>query len=254
MIKSLVRINRIQKFPGIRFFAFFFREKSTKKRKRDFVLTPMPNVLPFPMALRYLRASEVGWPNRSSTIEVHLRLFRKKRALPLKGQLMLPFPIRPGLRICVISEGHYTQEAIDSGAVIAGSDEVIKDIIQGHINFDICIAHKDSSHLLEKISGVPGSKNWMPSVKNGTICTDIGKAVKIKMNGIDFQEKNGVIRVPIAKASFSDSEIRSNLLLFLEHIGVIRKKEVIKSKSPIAEIVLSSSHGMGIILDPHSIL
>ncbi|EMR10291.1 hypothetical protein PNEG_01552 [Pneumocystis murina B123] len=214
----------------------------------------MSNVLSFPLALRYLRASEVGWPHKSSTIEVHLRLFRKKRTSPLKGQLELPFPIRRQLRICVIAEGDHAQEAIDSGAIIAGSDDVIKNILEGHINFDTCLAHKDSSYLLEKVSGVPGSKRWMPNVKNGTICSEIGKAVKMKMNCIHFQEKDGVIRVPIGKAHFTDSEIRSNLLLFLEHIKVIRKKDTMKKKSPIAEIVLSSSHGMGIVLDPYSIL
>ncbi|QSL64891.1 hypothetical protein MERGE_002195 [Pneumocystis wakefieldiae] len=196
---------------GMRFFPFFFRQKSTKKRKQDPGLTFMPNVLSLPLALRYLRASEAGWPRESSTIEVHLRLSRKKRASPLKGQLELPFPFRCRLRICVIAEGDHVQEALDSGAIVAGSDDVVKNILEGRVDFDVCLAHKDSSHLLEKVSRVPGSKRWMPSLKNGTISGEIGKAVKMKMNCIHFQEKEGVIRVPIGKAHFTDSEIQKTI-------------------------------------------
>lgn len=246
-------IRRASFFRGSSFFLFFFRKKTTKRGKQDSVLISTPNLFPLPLALRYLRAIEVGWPSRSSTVELYLRLHRKKRSMPLKGQLELPLPVRPHLKICVIAEGNPAKEAKELGVPIVGSEDIIKKILQNDINFDICLSHPDVFPLLEKVSKVPGAKRWMPSVKNGTVCSEIGRAIKMTMNGVRFREKDGVIRVPIGNICFTDSEIRSNLRMFLEHIGSFRKKGSAKTKSLITEIVLSSSHGMGIILDPRSI-
>ncbi|KAG4306121.1 hypothetical protein PORY_000109 [Pneumocystis oryctolagi] len=276
MIRNLVikpRISLLMTSPG--FSGFFFREKSTKKSKKKTISIPPPNMLPLPLALRYLRAAEVGRSAKSSTIELHLRMQRKKGSVPLKGTLKLPRPAKPYLRVCVIAEGEEAQIAKKEGAAIVGSNDVIEKILQGQIEFDVCIAHKDTFHLLEKVSKVPGSKRWMPSIKNGTVCSEVGKVVNMTINGIHFKEKDvcsevgkvvnmtingihfkekdGLIQIPLGNAHYSDSEIRSNLRSFLEHIGVFDRKKAAKVNKNVSEIVLSSSHGMGIILDPLSI-
>ncbi|CCJ28457.1 unnamed protein product [Pneumocystis jirovecii] len=179
------------------FFCVFFRRKSTKIDKQKVPYKSPPNMLPLPLALRYLRAAEVGWPEKSSTIELHLRVKREKRSIPLKGSVKLPLPAKPHLRICAIAEGDAADVARKSGATMVGSNDIIEKILQGQVKFDICIAHIDSFPLLEKIAKVPGAKRWMPSAKKGTVCSEIGDVINMTANGVQYKEKNGLIQVPL---------------------------------------------------------
>ncbi|KAG5513720.1 hypothetical protein PMAC_000758 [Pneumocystis sp. 'macacae'] len=251
--KILKNVKNISFYERHRFSFVFFREKSTKKDKQKLIQEPQSNMLPLPLALRYLRATEVGWPEKSSTIELHLRVKREKRVTPLKGKVKLELPAKPHLKVCAIAEGDAARVAKESGATIVGSSDIIEKILQGQVKFDVCIAHTDSFPLLEKLIKIPGAKRWMPSIKKGTVCSEIGDVINMTINGVQYKEKNGVIQVPLGCARYSDSEIRSNLRLFLEHIGFFNRKRVKKISKNIAEIVLSSTHGMGIVLDPLSI-
>lgn len=253
-MKKLLGTSRKFSFLSeYRFFFVFLRRKSTKKIKQSSISSSSLHMLPLPLALQYLRAAEVGWPYKSSTVELHLRLCRSKRTVTLKGHLALPHPIWPDRKVCVIAKGDAAQNAKDAGASIVGSDDIIEEILQGRVNFDTCLAHPDAFPLLKKVSQMPGAKRWMPSVRNGTVCSEMGEAVKMMINGVRFKEKDYVIRAPLGKIHFTDSEIRSNLRVFLEYIESFKKNNTIKVKPRIEEIVLSSSHGMGIVLDPRSV-
>ncbi|KAG4301932.1 hypothetical protein PCANB_002030 [Pneumocystis canis] len=254
-----MRVNLFKNIKGIQFIQKFiisyklFHKKTIKQKKNDSKLPISSNIYSLSLALRYLRAIEVGRPAHSSTIELHFRFLQKKRITPLKGYLELPFPARPYIKICVIAYDDIASKAKQAGAIIAGSDDIIEQIIKGEIQFDKCLAHTDALPLLEKISKIPGTKRWMPSIKNGTICSDIDKAIKMAMNGVYFKERNGILQIPLANLHYTDSKIQSNLRLFLEHIGFFNKKKQPKINPKYVKIVLSSPHGMGIVLDPLSI-
>ena len=116
------------------------------------------------------------------------------------------------MKVATLCEEGKIQEAKDSGADVFGSDNLIKDIESGKINFDKLIATPAMMSKMGKLGKILGPKGLMPNPKLGTVTDKIGEAVKnAKAGQVELKnDKDGNIGLSIGKKSFSDDKLIKN--------------------------------------------
>jgi large subunit ribosomal protein L1 len=139
----------------------------------------------------------------------------------IRGSVVLPNGTGKTVRVAVFAKGDKIDEAKAAGADLVGSDELIEQIQAGKIDFDTVISTPDMMGVLGKVARVLGPKGLMPNPKTGTVTMDIATAVKNAKGGqVNFRvDKKGNIHAGIGKVSFSEEQIRENLIAFLEKIN-----------------------------------
>jgi len=153
------------------------------------------------------------------------------------------------MRIAVLTSEANFNEAKEGGADIVGSQELIDDISQGNINFDLLIATPDMMPKLAKLGRVLGPKGLMPSPKSGTVSTTLTETLSdFKKGKFEYKaDKTGVVHVSFGKANFSKNQLIENLTSLYESIQQNRPSGV-KGKY-FKSLFICSSMGPSIQLD-----
>lgn len=169
---------------------------------------------------RYIRAFEVGRHPSSSKYEVHVRLRTLKNGPVVRNRMRLPHPVKTDVRICVIvaPDSPAAAEARAAGAVLVGEDEIFNKVKEGIIEFDRCICHIDSLQKMNKagLGRLLGPKGLMPSVKTGTVVTQVGASVRNMVGGSEYRERLGVIRMAVGQLGFTPEELHRNIKAFMD--------------------------------------
>ena len=160
-----------------------------------------------------------------------------------KGFTKLPNGTGKKVQVAVFATGEKTKEAKDAEADIVGNEDLIKDIKDGKINFDVAVATPDMMKDIAVIGEKLGPLGIMPNPKTGTVTEDLSKTIKdIKGGQIQFRsEKNAIVQAGIGKLSFTEENLISN---FKEFVNAVKKSkpDSIKGKF-INKIYLSTSMG-----------
>jgi large subunit ribosomal protein L1 len=160
------------------------------------------------------------------TVEVALNLNVDPRHADqmIRGSVVLPPGTGKNVRVAVFAKGDKIDEAKAAGADLVGSDELIEQIQQGKIDFDIVIATPDMMGVLGKVARILGPKGLMPNPKTGTVTMDVAQAVKNAKGGqVNFRvDKKGNMHAGIGKASFSEEQLVDNLKTFVEKINRLK--------------------------------
>ena len=160
-----------------------------------------------------------------------------------KGFTKLPNGTGKKVQVAVFATEEKTKEAKDAGADIVGNEDLIKDIKDGKINFDVAVATPDMMKDIAVIGEKLGPLGIMPNPKTGTVTEDLSKTIKdIKGGQIQFRsEKNAIVQAGIGKLSFTEENLISN---FKEFVNAVKKSkpDSIKGKF-INKIYLSTSMG-----------
>lgn len=133
-----------------------------------------------------------------------------------------------------------------AGADIAGNQELLRDIENGKIAFDVLITAPDMMRELAKVAKVLWPKGLMPSPKAGTVVQDINNAIdEVKKWRIEFRiDKTGNVHAAIGKLSFTDEQLLENLRVFLKALDD-SKPTGIKGKL-IKKVVISATMSPGV--------
>jgi large subunit ribosomal protein L1 len=160
------------------------------------------------------------------TVEVALNLNVDPRHADqmIRGSVVLPHGTGKNVRVAVFAKGDKIDEAKAAGADLVGSDELIEQIQQGKIDFDIVIATPDMMGVLGKVARILGPKGLMPNPKTGTVTMDVAQAVKNAKGGqVNFRvDKKGNMHAGIGKVSFSEEQLVDNLKAFVEKINRLK--------------------------------
>lgn len=150
------------------------------------------------------------------SVEAHisLNIDPKYANQQLRTSLVLPNGTGKTVRIAVFTEADYVQEILESGATIAGSDDLIEDISAGKLNFDLLITTPQLMPKLAKLGRVLGPKGLMPSPKSGTVTQNLKEAInEFKKGKVEYRaDKTGIVHLSFGKVSFSENELKENLL------------------------------------------
>jgi large subunit ribosomal protein L1 len=149
------------------------------------------------------------------TVEAHisLNIDPKYNNQQLRTTLTFPKGTGKNLKIAIVTSDDLIKMAIEEGADIAGSENLIEDITNEVINFDILIATPEQMPKLAKLGRILGPKGLMPSPKSGTVTKDLSSAIKeFKKGKIEYRaDKNGIVHVPVGKINFSNNDLFENL-------------------------------------------
>ncbi|KDP32963.1 hypothetical protein JCGZ_12994 [Jatropha curcas] len=169
-------------------------------------------------ALRQVKAS--ARTTFDETVEAHVRLgIAKSRSdLIVRGTLTLPHGGKKALRIAVFAEGTDADDARAAGADVVGGVELIDEISRaGKIDVDKCFATVQMYPRIAKLARVLNRYGLMPDSKQGTVVSDVSKAVKdAKKDQIKFKmDKTSIVHVGLGKVSFTEESLRENVGAFM---------------------------------------
>ena len=90
----------------------------------------------------------------------------------------------------------------------------------GFLDFDCVVATPDVMQKISKVAKKLGPRGLMPSPRNGTVTTDIKKAVSDALKGrIDFKnDKAGTVHCLIGKADFDANALVENAKTIIKAI------------------------------------
>ena len=142
----------------------------------------------------------------------------------LRSIIELPHGNGKKIRIGVLCDENKLSEAKKSGAEVIGSEDLLKKISSGKIEFDKLICTPSMMAKVGKFGKILGPKGLMPNPKLGTVTSDIKKTVKALKDGqIEIKnDKDGNIAASIGKKSFPDNKIIENFNAFMQ---VIKKEK-----------------------------
>lgn len=160
------------------------------------------------------------------TVEIALKLGVDPRHADqmIRGAVVLPHGTGKTVRVAVFAKGTKADEAKAAGADVVGDDDLVEEIKNGNINFDMVIATPDMMALVGKVGRILGPKGLMPNPKTGTVTADVSKAVSNAKSGqVNFRvDKKGNIHAPIGKVSFSEDKIKDNMLELVKTINRLK--------------------------------
>lgn len=146
---------------------------------------------------------------------------------------MLPAGTGKQVRICVFADKEMQQEVMNAGADIFGTDDLLKLLAEGKLDFDKLIATPEQMQSLKPLARVLGPKGLMPNLKSGTLVKpeELLEAVRLSKQGqIEFRvNEHADIMVKIGLREFEDDQLFSNFDAFARAL-VLKKPEAVKGK------------------------
>jgi len=160
------------------------------------------------------------------TIEcvLHLGIDPKQADQLIRGSLSLPHGIGKQKRVIAFCEDTQVEAAREAGAAEAGSDDLVKKISDGWMDFDVAVASPKVMGKVGKLGRLLGPQGKMPSPKNGTVTADVITAVSEFAAGkVEFKnDAGGNVHVVVGKQSFETPKLVENIEAFVSHIKRIK--------------------------------
>jgi len=219
------------------------RQRENKKKTEGIVFSSLKE------AIKALK--ETSTAKFIETVELHanLNIDPKYADQQLRTTVTLPHGIGKTINIAVLTNDDNFQEAKASGVDKIGSDDLIEQISQGNIDFDLLIATPEMMPKLAKLGRVLGPKGLMPSPKSGTVTTTITNTIlDFKKGKFEYKaDKTGIVHVSFGKSNFTENQLIENLTALYKSIEQNRPSGV-KGKY-FKNLFICSSMGPSIQLD-----
>ncbi len=180
----------------------------------------------------------------SVDIAANLGIDAKQSDQMVKGSLVLPNGSGKKVRVLVFAANDEIKDAaIKAGAAFAGLEDMVAKIEGGFLDFDCCVATPDVMQKISKVAKKLGPRGLMPSPKNGTVTTDVKKAVEDALKGkVDFKnDKAGTVHCLVGKTNFEFDALLANLKAVIKAIKDA-KPEASKGKF-IKDFYINSTMG-----------
>jgi len=190
------------------------------------------------------------------SVELHanLNIDPKYADQQLRTTVTLPNGIGKEIKIAVLTNEENFSEAKSAGAIIVGNDDLIEQITQGNIQFDLLIATPNMMPKLAKLGRVLGPKGLMPSPKSGTVSNTLGTTItEFKKGKFEYKaDKTGIVHVSFGKSNFTENQLIENLKELYKSIEQNRPSGV-KGKY-FKSLFICTSMGPSLKLDLDSFL
>lgn len=189
------------------------------------------------------------------SVELHanLNIDPKYADQQLRTTVTLPHGVGKQITIAVLTNDENFDEATNAGADIVGNEELIDNITQGNIDFDLLIATPNMMPKLAKLGRVLGPKGLMPSPKSGTVSSTLTETLtEFKKGKFEYKaDKTGIVHATFGKVDFTTTQLVENLEAFYNSIEKNRPSGV-KGKY-FKSLSICSTMGPSIKLDFESL-
>jgi len=203
-------------------------------------------------------AKKAAYAKFDETVELHLRMGVDPRSADqqVRGVILLPNGLGKKTRVLVFTQGEGVRLAQEAGADYAGADELIKQIEDGWLDFDVSIATPDVMPKVAKLGRILGRRGLMPNPKSGTVAQpqDLGRVISEARKGrAEFRlDRTAIIHLPIGKISFDKDKLLENLAAAVE--AIVRAKPSGSKGQYIKSVFLTTAMGPGFKLDISSVM
>ena len=187
------------------------------------------------------------------TVELHIRMGVDPRnaSQQVRGVALLPHGLGKEIRVLVFAQGEAEKIAGTAGADIVGSEDLVKKIEGGWLDFDTAIATPEMMGKVGKLGKILGRKGLMPNPKSGTVVAakDLPRVIEDARKGrVEFKlDRTAIIHVPLGKISFEADKLLDNLTAIVE--AVVKAKPVSAKGQYIKSAFITTTMSPGIRLD-----
>lgn len=220
--------------------------KKQGKRYLQWLEKVPKNAVPLAEAVEAIKALAGCKFDQTIELSMHLGIDPRQADQALRGSISLPHGIGQSRKVIAFCEGDDVERAIAAGAVEAGSDELIKKVADGWMDFDVAVSTPKMMRSVSRLGRVLGPQGKMPSPKSGTVIEDIAKAVTEYAAGkVEYRnDDGGNIHVPVGKVSFDTQKLVENAEAMVGHIK--RIKPATSKGTYIKKISLSGTMTPGV--------
>jgi large subunit ribosomal protein L1 len=204
-------------------------------------------------AVKLLKELATAKFTESLDVSINLGVDPRKSEQNVRGATVLPSGTGKTVKVAVFTQGANADAAKEAGADIIGMDDLADQIKKGEMDFDVVIASPDAMRVVGQLGQILGPRGLMPNPKVGTVTADVATAVKNAKSGqIRYRtDKGGIIHCSIGKIDFDEQAIQKNLDAL---IADLKKAKPSAAKGVyLKKIVLSTTMGRGLVLDPSTI-
>lgn len=197
---------------------------------------------------------QVAFAGFDETVEAHFRLGIDPRQADqnVRTTAVLPHGTGKVVRILVFAAGEAERVALEAGADIVGSDEIVARIQDGWLEFDATIAMADQMGKVGGLGRILGRRGLMPNPRSGTVVRSVedlpGVIRELKGGRIEFRnDRTGIVHMPIGRKSFSEEQLRDNLYAVIDAVN--RAKPASTKGIFCRTLTVASTMGPGVPLD-----
>lgn len=220
----------------------------SRRYMKDAEKTP-PKPVALEEGIKQLKTFSKTKFDQSVDLVMHLGIDPRQADQMIRGSLSLPKGIGKSKRVIAFCQDNDVAAAKAAGAVEAGGDELVAKVQEGWTDFDVAVAHPSMMGKVGRLGRILGPQGKMPSPKSGTVAPDIVNAVKEYSAGkVEFRnDAGGNVHTVVGKLSFSDADLRENILAFIDHIR--RLKPSSAKGTFIRKICISGTMTPGVVLE-----
>jgi len=171
-------------------------------------------------AVELLKTTATAKFEESAEAHVSLNIDPKYADQQLRATVIFPFGTGKKVRVVAIVKDAELYNATELQAEKIGSENLIEEINQGYLDFDVLIAQTEMMPKLAKLGRLLGPRGLMPSAKAGTMTNDVKGAIsEFKKGKIEYRvDKTGIVHVSFGKINFQSPELIENLRTFYRSI------------------------------------
>lgn len=199
---------------------------------------------------------DLGYAKFDESVDLAVRLGVNPRHADqmVRGSVALPGGVGKNVTVLAFAQGEKMKEAEEAGADYVGSEEYIKKIQDGWLEFDRAVATPDLMSQVGRLGKILGPRGLMPNPKAGSVTFDVGRAVKeLKAGKVEFRvDKVGIVHVTIGRRSFDVETLLENAKAVFETL--LRLKPASAKGVYFRSIYVSSTMGPGLRLDPVAVM
>ncbi|MEQ8820922.1 MAG: 50S ribosomal protein L1 [Sumerlaeia bacterium] len=195
--------------------------KRGKKYKERAALVDKSKLYSAVDAVPLLRKVAYAKFDETINLDVRLGVDPRNADQQVRGTTSLPHGTGKTVRVAVFAQGEKAKEAEEAGADVVGSDDLMKRIQEGFLEFDACIATPDMMRIVGRLGKILGPRGMMPNPKVGTVTMNVADAVNaLKSGQVEYRlDRFGIVHAAVGKMSFSDEMIAENVSHFLEALA-----------------------------------
>lgn len=198
---------------------------------------------------------DIAFAKFDESVDVALKLGVDPRHADqqVRGTVVLPHGTGKSIKIAVFAQGEKAKEAEDAGADVVGGADLAERMQGGDLDFDLVIATPDMMGVVGQLGRVLGPKGLMPNPKAGTVTADVAEAVRdFKAGKVEFRvTKDGGMHVTVGRVSFDVDNLYQNFQALMA--AIVRAKPSAAKGTYLRKIVLSSTMGPGLRVDPQEV-
>ena len=194
--------------------------KLSRRKEKSLKLITKPIYSNIEEAILILKETATAKFIESVELHANLNIDPKYADQQLRTTVILPHGIGKQVRIAVLTNEENFEEANLANADIVGNDDLIYEISQGNLNFDLLVVTPNMMPKLAKLGRILGPRGLMPSPKSGTVTSNLKETLnEFKKGKFEYKaDKSGIVHVNFGKSDFQTKQLIENLTVLYNSI------------------------------------